>query len=149
MQISRHKSGSCKDPVSARGLPFFQEGGPPRSALPFPFSTKRKKQRSSGSFLAGSSCVASAQCPRAPPSLRTLDLPVCFTQEDQRPSSAASGLVSFGASEEVINVDVIADNSMSLAVSDAEEWRGSGGDPEVLPPSQTLRPNPDANSSTS
>ncbi len=30
---------------------------------------------------------------------------------------------------------------MSLAASDAEEWGGSGREPEVLPPSQTLRPD--------
>ncbi len=54
-------------------------------------------------------------------------------------------LVSFGASEEdVIIEDVIADDSMSLAASDAEEWGGSSGEPEVLPPSQTPRPKPDA-----
>ncbi len=33
---------------------------------------------------------------------------------------------------------------MSLAASDAEEWGGSGGEPKVLPPFQTLRPKPDA-----
>ncbi len=40
---------------------------PLRSALPFPFSSKRKKQRSSGSFSAGLIAVMSAQRPRAPP----------------------------------------------------------------------------------
>ncbi len=52
---------------------------------------------------------------------------------DQGPSSAASDLVSFGTSEE----DVIADDSMSLATSDAEEWGGSGG-------GQPAGPRPDA-----
>lgn len=56
-----------------------------------------------------------------------------------------SGLVYFGASEEdVIIEDVIADDSMSLAASDGEEWGGSGGESEILPPSQTLRPKPEA-----
>ncbi len=33
---------------------------------------------------------------------------------------------------------------MSLAASDAEEWGGSGEEPEALPPSQPVRPRPDA-----
>ncbi len=76
---------------------------------------------------------------------RPLISPVCFTQEDQRPSSAVRGLVYFGASEEVVIIeDVTADESMSLAASDPEVWGGSSGEPKILPPSQTLRPKPDA-----
>ncbi|KAF4110924.1 hypothetical protein G5714_007955 [Onychostoma macrolepis] len=52
--------------------------------------------------------------------------------DDQKPS-AASGLVLFDASEEdVIIKDVTADDSMSLAASDAEEWGNSGVSPIVL-----------------
>ncbi len=83
-------------PVSARAPPFPTKGGPPHSALPFPFSLNRKKQRSSGPFSAGSSSVTSVQCPRVLPSPRPLVLLVCFTQEEQCPSSAVSCLVSFG-----------------------------------------------------
>ncbi len=56
-------------------------------------------------------------CPPSPCSA-----PVCFAREDQRPSSAASGLVSFGTPEEEIAID----DSMSLTASDAEEWCGGG-----------------------
>ncbi len=83
-------------PVSARAPPFPTKGGPPHSALSFPFSLNRKKQRSSGPFSAGSSSVTSAQCPRVLPSPRPLVFLVCFTQEEQCPSSAVSCLVSFG-----------------------------------------------------
>lgn len=41
----------------------------------------------------------------------------------------------------LISEDVITDDSMSLTASNAEEWGGSGGEPEVLPPSQTPRPD--------
>ncbi len=64
-----------------------------RSALPFPFSPKRNKQRSSGSFSTGSSGVMSAQCPLDLPSPRPFVSPVCFTQEDQCPSLVADGEV--------------------------------------------------------
>ncbi|KAL0153035.1 hypothetical protein M9458_051634, partial [Cirrhinus mrigala] len=105
----------------------------------------RKKQWSGRSFSAGSGGVTSAQCPHAQLSPCPPVSPVCFTQDDQHPSFAASGLVSFVASEEdVIIVDVTADNSKSLAASDAEEWGGSSGEPEALPSSQPVSPKLDA-----
>ncbi len=54
--------------------------------------------------------------------------PILFFHPDQRPSAAASDLVSFGGSE----CDVM-DDSMSLAASDAEEMSGSSHDPAPLP----------------
>ncbi|KAL0161180.1 hypothetical protein M9458_044905, partial [Cirrhinus mrigala] len=92
-------------------IAFFNEGGPPCSALPFPFPPKTKKQRSSG-------CATSAQRPRVPPFPHILASPVCFPL-------AASGIVSFTVSEEDV---ITADDSMSLAA-----------EPEVLTPSQPAR----------
>lgn len=51
-----------------------------------------------------------------------------FSHSDQRPSSGASSMVSFGGSE----VD-FPDDSMLLAASDAEEWLGSVEDSAPLP----------------
>ncbi len=65
---------------------------------------------------------------------------MCFAREDQRSSTAACGLVSFGASEEEIAVD----DSMSLTASDAEVWCASGKEPEALPSSQPSWPKPDS-----
>ncbi len=50
-------------------------------------------------------CVAgdkltSAQCPRASPSPQREHSPILFTQHDQRPSAAASDMISFGASDD-------------------------------------------------
>ncbi|KAF4118984.1 hypothetical protein G5714_001035 [Onychostoma macrolepis] len=57
--------------------------------------------------------AASAQRPRTLLSPQRITPPVCFTCEDQRPLLDASGLVSFGTSEE---------ETMSLMASDADEW---------------------------
>ncbi len=46
--------------------------------------------------------------------------PVLFIRPDQRPSASVSDLVSFGGSD-----DELADDSMSLVASDAEELSGS------------------------
>ncbi len=51
-------------------------------------------------------------------------LPSFFFRPDQHPSGSASDLVSFGGSD-----DELADDSMSLAASDAEELSGSITDP--------------------
>ncbi len=83
---------------------------------------------------------AAAQRLRAPFSPLRLVTPVCFPREDQCPSSAASGLVSFGTSEEEIAID----DSISLTASDAEEWCVSGEEPKALPSSQLSRPKPDS-----
>ncbi len=131
----------CVFPVSAYGH-LFSKNGNPLAQLSLFLSLLRERnsgaagpsQRVRAISLWLSTCVP-----------RPLISPVCFTQEDQRPSSAVIGLVYFGASEEVVTIeDVIADDSMSLAASDAEEWGGSSGEPKILPPSQTLRPKPDA-----
>ncbi|KAF4104449.1 hypothetical protein G5714_015436 [Onychostoma macrolepis] len=95
-------------------IAFFHEGDLPRSIPPSP---RRKKQRNSGSSLSGMSGAASAQRLHTPLSPQQLTPPVCFTSEDQRPSLDASGLVSFGASEEEIAVD----ETVSLTASDADE----------------------------
>ncbi len=50
--------------------------------------------------------------------------PVLLSQPDQRPSASVSDLVSFGGSD-----DELADDSMSLVASDAEELSGSVTDP--------------------
>ncbi len=51
-----------------------------------------------------------------------------FTQVEQHPSLGATGLVSSSTSEEEMAIN----NSMSLTVSDAEEWACSGEEPEAL-----------------
>lgn len=83
---------------------------------------REKKKRSSRSHPSGLSNVTSAQPPHASLALQLFSLPVCFTHEDQCPSSTASGLVSYGASEK----GVVVDDSMSLTAYDAEKWAGSG-----------------------
>lgn len=51
-----------------------------------------------------------------------------FSLEDQRLSSAVSGLIFFGGSEE----EVAADDSISLTALDAEKWACSGEDHDTL-----------------
>ncbi len=65
---------------------------------------------------------------------------VFFTQEEQRSSSAASGLVSFGVSEEEITIN----DSMPLAPSDVEEWACSGEEPKAHTLTQSTRPSSDS-----
>lgn len=69
-------------------ITFFNEGSPPRSAFPFAFSPRPKKQRSSRPLTLGSSDVTPAQPPHAPLLQHRLISPVC--------------LVSFGVSKEEI-----------------------------------------------
>ncbi|KAF4114474.1 hypothetical protein G5714_004697 [Onychostoma macrolepis] len=57
-----------------------------------------------------------AQTPRTSLSPTSEVLPIFFSRPDQRPSAAASDLVSFGGSE-----DEVLDDSVSLAASDAED----------------------------
>ncbi len=80
----------------------------------------RKKQRGGGSQRPVESELTLAQIPRASLSPHSEVSPVLFSQPDQRPSASASDLVSFGGSD-----DELADDSMSLAASDAEELSGS------------------------
>ncbi len=60
-----------------------------------------------------------AQTPRTSLSAPREADPVFFSRADQRPSAAASDMVSFGGSE-----DEILDDSVSLAASDGEELSG-------------------------
>ncbi len=84
----------------------------------------RKKQRGRGSQRPVESELTPAQIPRASLSPHREMSPVLFSQPDQRPSASVSDLVSFGGSD-----DELADDSMSLVASDAEELSGSVTDP--------------------
>ncbi len=107
-------------------IAFFSESDPAPSALPFSSSQGpvRKKQQGRGSQRPVESELTSAQIQRASLSPNREVSPVLFSQPDQRPSASASDLVSFGGSG-----DELADDSMSLAASDAEELSGSVTDP--------------------
>ncbi len=106
-------------------IAFFSESDPAPRALPFSSSQGpvRKKQRGRGSRLVESE-LTPAQIPRASFSPHRELSPVLFIQPDQRPSASVSDLVSFGGSD-----DELADDSMSLVASDAEELWGSVTDP--------------------
>ncbi len=67
--------------------------------------------------------------PAASPSPQRERSPVLFTQHDQRPSTAASDMISSGASDDEM------DDSLSLAASDVEELSGSVTDPALFPTS--------------
>ncbi len=84
----------------------------------------RKKQQGRGSQRPVESELTPAQIPRALLSPHREISPVLFFQPDQRPSATVSDLVSFGGSD-----DELADDSMSLVASDAEELSGSVTDP--------------------
>ncbi len=107
-------------------IAFFSESDPAPRALPFSSSQGpvRKKQRGRGSQRPVESELTSAQIPSASLSPHREVSPVLFSQADQRPSASASDLVSFGGSD-----NELADDSMSLAASDAEELSGSVTDP--------------------
>ncbi len=107
-------------------IAFFSESDPAPRALPFSSSQGpvRKKQRGRGFQRLVESELTPAQIPRASfPPHREIS-PVLFVQPDQRPSASVSDLVSFGGSD-----DELADDSMSLVASDAEELWGSVTDP--------------------
>ncbi len=72
--------------------------------------------------------LTSAQCPRASPSPQRENSPVLFIVV-QRLSAAVSDKILFGVSDNEL------DESLSLAVSDAEELSGSVTDPALLPSS--------------
>ncbi len=107
-------------------IAFFSESDPAPRALPFSSSQGpvRKKQRGRGSQRPVESELTPAQIPRVSLSPHREVSPVLFFQPDQHPSASASDLVSFGGSD-----DELADDSMSLAASDAEELSGSITDP--------------------
>ncbi|KAF4105098.1 hypothetical protein G5714_014429 [Onychostoma macrolepis] len=94
-------------------IAFFSESDSVPRTLPFssPQGPVRKKQRGRGS-----------QIPHASLSPHREVSPVLFSQPEKHPSARASNLVSFGGSDEEL-----ADDSMSLAASDAEELSGSAG----------------------
>ncbi len=100
----------------------------------------RKKQRGRGSQRPVESELTPAQIPRASLSPHREVSPVLFSQPDQRPSASVSDLVSFGGSD-----DELADDSMSLVASDAEELSGSVTDPAPsglpAPPKPGWMPN--------
>ncbi len=107
-------------------IAFFSESDPTPRALPF-YSSQgpvRKKQRGRGSQRPVESELTPAQIPRVSLSPHREVSPVLFFQPDQHPSASASDLVSFGGSD-----DELANDSMSLAASDAEELSGSITDP--------------------
>ncbi len=107
-------------------IAFFSESDPAPRALPFSSSQGpvRKKQRGRGSQRLVENELTPAQIPRASFSPHREISPVLFVQPDQRPSASVSDLVSFGGSD-----DELADDSMSLVASDAEELWGSVTDP--------------------
>ncbi len=110
-------------PLCARASLSFQRAIPP---LPFSSSQGpvRKKLQGRGSQRPVESKLTPAQILRASLSPHREISPVLFFQPDQRPSASVSDLVSFGGSD-----DELADNSMSLVASDAEELSGSVTDP--------------------
>ncbi len=89
----------------------------------------RKNQRGRGFEQPVTSELTPAQCLHASPSPQREHSPVLFTQHDQRPSEAASNMISFGMSDNKL------DDSLSLAASDTEELSGSVADPALLPSS--------------
>ncbi len=116
-------------------IAFFSESDPAPRALLFSSSQGpvRKKQQGRGSQRPVESELTPAQIPCASLSPHREVSPVLFSQPDQRPSASVSDLVSFGGSD-----DELADDSMSLVASDAEELSGS-----VTPPPQVCpRPAP-------
>ncbi len=104
-------------------IAFFSESDPAPRALPFSSSQGpvRIKQQGRGSQRPVESELTPAQIPRASLSPHREMSPVLFSQPDQRLSASVSDLVSFGGSD-----DELADASMSLVASDAEDTMASG-----------------------
>ncbi len=103
---------------------FRERPRPSRPSVSSSQGPVRKKQRGRGSQRPVESELTPAQIPRASLSPHREVSPVLFSQPDQRPSASVSDLVSFGGSD-----DELADDSMSLVASDAEELSGSVTDP--------------------
>ncbi len=111
-------------PLCARASLSFQRAIPPLAPSRFlPLRDLRKKTGAEVQRLVESE-LTPAQIPRASFSPHRELSPVLFIQPDQRPSASVSDLVSFGGSD-----DELADDSMSLVASDAEELCGSVTDP--------------------
>ncbi len=108
-------------------IAFFQRATPPLAPSPFSSSQGpvRKKQWGRGSQRPVESELTPAQIPRASLSAtqRGVSRPF-FPNLTSGPSASVSDLVSFGGSD-----DELADDSMSLVASDAEELSGSVTDP--------------------
>ncbi len=103
-------------------IAFFSESDSAPRALPFSSSQgpARKKQRGRGFEQLETSELTSAQCPRASLSPWREDSPGLFTQPDQRPSAAASDMVSFGGSDDEL------DDSLRTRKSYRVRWLFSG-----------------------
>ncbi len=86
-----------------------------------------RKQQGRGFEQPVTSELTSAQCPHVSPSLQREHSSVLFTQHDQRPSMAASDMISFCESDSEM------DDSLSLVALDVEELSGSVTDPSLLP----------------
>lgn len=80
---------------------------------------QQKKKLSHQPEQRGSSVLMLAQRPCPSLSPQRAESPVLFTLKDQRPSSAASGMITFGRSNNKLD-------SMSLAASESSEWVNSG-----------------------
>ncbi len=112
-------------------IAFFSESDSAPHALTYSSSQGpvRKKQWGREFEQPVTSELTSAQCPHASPSPQIEHSSVLFTQHNQRPSAAASDMISFGASDNEL------DDSLSLVASDTEELSGSVTDPALLPSS--------------
>lgn len=108
---------------------FRERHRPLRPPFPAPLELRKKRRGQRMPEHLESSEPTPVVSPRASLSPERVSLPVLFTKTDQRPSIEAAGLVSFGGSEEEN------DDSLSLAASESEEWRGSLTDP--IPPNQS------------
>lgn len=90
---------------------------------------------------------SAATCPALPVSSLLTSV---LHKGDQHPSSAVSGLVSFGTSDEdvadddITSDDITADNSVSLVASVAGVWEGSGEEPKTPPSALPVRLKLDA-----
>ncbi len=84
--------------VSLRSrIAFFSESDSVPRALPFSSfqGPLKKKKQGRGFEQPVTSELTPVQCPRASPSPQREHSPVLFTQHDQRPSAAASDMISF------------------------------------------------------
>ncbi|ROL45178.1 hypothetical protein DPX16_8307 [Anabarilius grahami] len=100
---------------------------------------QQKKKLSHQPEQRGSSALMLAQRPCASLSPQRAESPVLFTRKDQHPSSAASGMITFGGSNDELD-------SMSLATSESSEWVNSGDDsaPPPLKATDDVRPRVDS-----
>lgn len=105
-------------------LTYFHEDGPAPPALQSLASQEPWRKKKSGL-----SDPMPSQDPCDSLSLLHFNSPVLFYRENQRPSFAASGLVSFGKTKEEASAD---------------GWTCSGEDPGSLPPKESARAGVDS-----